>query len=45
MPEGNNMAEPLKIALAGLGTVGSGVIRLIESNALLIAPRARRPPA
>ena len=27
------MTEPLKIALAGLGTVGTGVIRLIETNA------------
>ena len=25
------MAEPLRIALAGLGTVGAGVIRLIEA--------------
>ena len=37
------MAEPLKIALAGLGTVGAGVIRLVETNAQLIARRARRP--
>ncbi|PEQ12357.1 homoserine dehydrogenase [Novosphingobium sp. PC22D] len=37
------MAEPLRIALAGLGTVGSGVIRLIETNSELIARRARRP--
>jgi len=37
------MAEPLKIALAGLGTVGTGVIRLIEANAELIERRARRP--
>ena len=37
------MAEPLKIALAGLGTVGSGVIRLVEANAALIARRAGRP--
>ena len=37
------MAEPLKIALAGLGTVGVGVIRLIEANAALIARRAGRP--
>lgn len=37
------MAEPLRIALAGLGTVGTGVIRLIETNAELIARRARRP--
>ena len=37
------MVEPLKIALAGLGTVGVGVIRLIEANAALIARRAGRP--
>lgn len=37
------MAEPLKIALAGLGTVGTGVIRLIETNAELISRRAGRP--
>ncbi|MFM5895628.1 MAG: homoserine dehydrogenase [Novosphingobium sp.] len=37
------MTEPLKIALAGLGTVGVGVIRLIEANAELIARRAGRP--
>lgn len=37
------MAEPLKIALAGLGTVGIGVIRLVEANAQLIARRAGRP--
>ncbi len=33
---------PLRIALAGLGTVGAGVIRLIETNAALIARRAGR---
>lgn len=37
------MAEPLRIALAGLGTVGAGVIRLIETNAALLARRAGRP--
>jgi len=37
------MAEPLRIALAGLGTVGGGVIRLIETNARLIEKRAGRP--
>ena len=37
------MAEPLRIALAGLGTVGAGVIRVIETNAGLIARRAGRP--
>ena len=37
------MTEPLRIALAGLGTVGGGVIRLIEANGALIAKRAGRP--
>lgn len=37
------MTEPLKIALAGLGTVGGGVIRLLDANAELIARRAGRP--
>lgn len=37
------MTRPLRIALAGLGTVGGGVIRLIEANGALIARRAGRP--
>ncbi len=37
------MAEPLRVALAGLGTVGAGVIRLVEANAELITRRAGRP--
>jgi len=37
------MAETLNIALAGLGTVGAGVVRLLEENADLIARRAGRP--
>ena len=36
------MAEPLRIALAGLGTVGAGVIRLLDSNAQLVRARAGR---
>ena len=36
------MSAPLRIALAGLGTVGTGVIRLIEENNALIARRAGR---
>lgn len=36
------MTAPLRIALAGLGTVGSGVIRLLEENGALIAGRAGR---
>lgn len=37
------MSEPLNIALAGLGTVGAGVVRLLEANADLIGRRAGRP--
>jgi homoserine dehydrogenase len=36
------MTEPLRVAIAGLGTVGAGVIRLIETNGDLIARRAGR---
>ena len=36
------MAENLRIALAGLGTVGAGVLRLLAENAELIAGRAGR---
>nr|WP_321983983.1 homoserine dehydrogenase [uncultured Lichenicoccus sp.] len=34
---------PLRIGLAGLGTVGIGVVRLLDANAELIAARAGRP--
>ena len=34
------MADALRVALAGLGTVGGGVIRLLETNRDLIARRA-----
>jgi homoserine dehydrogenase len=37
------MTKPLRIALAGLGTVGGGVIRLLDENGALIARRAGRP--
>ena len=36
------MAEALRVALAGLGTVGGGVIRLLDANAELISRRAGR---
>lgn len=36
------MADTLRIALAGLGTVGAGVLRLLEENGDLIARRAGR---
>jgi len=37
------MGEPLRVAMAGLGTVGGGVIRLLEVNRALIERRAGRP--
>ncbi len=37
-----NGARPLRIALAGVGTVGAGVVRLLEANADLIEARAGR---
>ena len=37
------MTEPLRIALAGLGTVGAGVVRLLDTRGPLIARRAGRP--
>ena len=37
------MTHPLSIALAGLGTVGVGVLRLLRDNADLIARHAGRP--
>jgi len=37
------VTQPLRIALAGLGTVGAGVIRLLEANGALISRRAGRP--
>ena len=36
------MKPPLKIAIAGLGTVGAGVAKLIETNADLLASRCGR---
>ena len=37
------MADPLRIAIAGLGTVGAGVLTLIESNRAMIEARSGRP--
>ncbi len=37
------MTRPLRIALAGIGTVGAGVVRLLDENAALVAARAGRP--
>jgi homoserine dehydrogenase len=40
---GSANASPLRVGLAGLGTVGAGVIKLLDANASLIARRAGRP--
>ena len=39
------MPQPLRVAIAGLGTVGVGVVRLLAANRDLIARRAGRPIA
>ncbi|MBL6456889.1 homoserine dehydrogenase [Belnapia sp. T6] len=36
------MSKPLSIAVAGLGTVGTGVLKLLATNADLVAARAGR---
>lgn len=35
--------QPLRIAIAGLGTVGAGVVRLLETNRDILTARAGRP--
>ncbi len=37
------MPEPYRIGIAGLGTVGTGVVRILQDNGELIARRAGRP--
>ena len=37
------MSEPLKIAVAGLGTVGAGLVKLLASQAALLEARCGRP--
>ena len=37
------MSGPLRVALAGLGTVGAGVVKLIDVNRTLVERRAARP--
>lgn len=39
------MSRPLKIAVAGLGTVGAGTLRLLRDHADLLAQRCGRPIA
>jgi|TARA_Y100000815_G_scaffold188589_1_gene172169 homoserine dehydrogenase len=37
------MSTPLRLGLAGLGTVGTGVVKIIQNHAGLLAARAGRP--
>ncbi|MCU0826089.1 MAG: homoserine dehydrogenase [Tabrizicola sp.] len=37
------MSAPLRLGLAGLGTVGIGVVKIVQAQAELIAARAGRP--
>ena len=39
------MTQPLSVAVAGLGTVGGGVLKLLRDNADVVAARAGRPIA
>ena len=39
------MTRPLSVGLAGLGTVGGGVLKMLRDNADLVAARAGRPVA
>src|SRR5580698_7035164 len=39
------MTRPLSVAVAGLGTVGAGVLKLLRDNADIVAARAGRPIA
>ena len=36
------MTSPLRLGIAGLGTVGSGVVRIVQRHAALLAARAGR---
>lgn len=37
------MSEPLRLGIAGLGTVGRGVIRIVQQHADMLTARAGRP--
>jgi homoserine dehydrogenase len=39
------MSRPLSVAIAGLGTVGGGVLKLLRDNAEVVTARAGRPIA
>ncbi len=37
------MTEPLRLGIAGLGTVGAGVVKIVRQKAALLAERSGRP--
>ncbi len=37
------MTAPLRLGIAGLGTVGTGVVRIVQTRPDLLAARAGRP--
>ncbi|ETA52365.1 homoserine dehydrogenase [Ponticoccus alexandrii] len=37
------MSDPLRLGIAGLGTVGAGVVKIVRQKASLLADRAGRP--
>ena len=37
------MTEPLKLAIAGLGTVGAGIVKIVQQHGDLLTARAGRP--
>ena len=37
------MPEPLRLGIAGLGTVGVGVVKVVQRQAKLLEARAGRP--
>ncbi len=39
------MTRPLSVAVAGLGTVGAGVLKMLRDNADIVTARAGRPIA
>ena len=42
-PRSNTMSDPLRLGIAGLGTVGVGVVKIVERQAELLARRCGRP--
>ena len=37
------MSTPLRLGIAGLGTVGAGVVKIVRQKGNLLADRAGRP--